>query len=278
MEFFENNFDIKTIKSFGEEWTKFNQSKMSLSESQKAFDEYFSIFPWHILPNESVGFDMGCGSGRWAKFVAPKVHQLHCIDPSIAIGIAKENLINFNNIIFHQSTLENSGIPQESMDFGYSLGVLHHIPNTLSGIQSCTKLLKKGAPLLLYLYYAFENRPIWFRTLWKLSDLARRVIHYLPFRLKQVVTDTIAIFIYFPFARISKILEKIGFDVSKIPLSYYRNHTFYTLRTDSLDRFGTPLENRFTRDQIKDMMEKSGLTNIRFFDYQPYWCALGIKL
>jgi SAM-dependent methyltransferase len=278
MEFFENNFDIKTIKSFGEELTNFNQSKMSLSESQKAFDEYFSIFPWHILPNESVGFDMGCGSGRWVKFVAPKVHQLHCIYPSIAIDIAKENLINFNNIIFHQSTLENSGIPQDSMDFGYSLGVLHHIPNTLSGIQSCTKLLKKGATLLLYLYYAFENRPIWFRTLWKLSDIARRVIHYLPFRLKQVVTDIIAIFIYFPFARISKILEKIGFDVSKIPLSYYRNHTFYTLRTDSLDRFGTPLENRFTRDQIKDMMEKFGLTNIRFFDYQPYWCALGIKL
>jgi SAM-dependent methyltransferase len=277
MEFSENNFDIKTIKSFGKEWTKFNQTKMSLLESQKAFDEYFSIFPWHILPNESVGFDMGCGSGRWAKFVAPKVHQLHCIDPSIAIDIAKENLINFNNIIFHQSTLENSGIPQDSMDFGYSLGVLHHIPNTLSGIQSCSKLLKKGAPLLLYLYYAFENRPIWFRTLWKLSDFARRVIHHLPFRLKQVVTDIIAIFIYFPFARISKFLEKLGFDVSKIPLSYYRNHTFYTLRTDSLDRFGTPLENRFTRVQIKDMMEKSGLTNIRFFDYQPYWCALGIK-
>lgn len=29
-----------------------------------------------------IGFDLGCGSGRWAFFVAPKVAKLHCIDRS----------------------------------------------------------------------------------------------------------------------------------------------------------------------------------------------------
>jgi Leucine-rich repeat (LRR) protein len=37
---------------------------------------------------------MGCGSGRWAKFVAPKVGLLNCIDPSIAIKLHKKNLKN----------------------------------------------------------------------------------------------------------------------------------------------------------------------------------------
>ncbi len=35
---------------------------------------------------------MGCGSGRWARWVAPKVGRLHCIDPSIAIDVARKNL------------------------------------------------------------------------------------------------------------------------------------------------------------------------------------------
>ena len=43
------------------------------------------------MPKKAEGFDMGCGTGRWAKFVAPKVGKLHCIDPSNAIVVAKKN-------------------------------------------------------------------------------------------------------------------------------------------------------------------------------------------
>ena len=52
------------------------------------FENYFSIFPWDTLPPNSVGFDLGCGSGRWARRVAPRVGTLHLIDPSEAIGVA----------------------------------------------------------------------------------------------------------------------------------------------------------------------------------------------
>ena len=86
------NLDKKTVKSFGDEWVHFDQSKMSNDEAYKIFKSYFSIFPFDELSENAEGFDMGCGSGRWAKFVAPKVGLLHCIDPSIAISVAKKNL------------------------------------------------------------------------------------------------------------------------------------------------------------------------------------------
>ena len=35
---------------------------------------------------------MGC-SGRWAQFVADKVHILNCIDPSEKVQCCKEKLI-----------------------------------------------------------------------------------------------------------------------------------------------------------------------------------------
>jgi len=76
-------------------------------------------------------------------------------------------------------------LPPNSQAFGYSLGVLHHVPNTAAAIRSCAELLKPGAPLLLYLYYAFDNRPRWFRWLWRSSNAARLLIRRLPPRPKQ---------------------------------------------------------------------------------------------
>ena len=57
----------------------------------------------------------------------------------------------------------------------------------------------------------------------------------------------------------------------------YRERSFYTMRTDSRDRFGTPLEKRFRAEQIEKMMASAGLTEIRFSESPPYWCAVGIK-
>lgn len=49
------------------------------------------------------------------------------------------------------------------------------------------------------------------------------------------------------------------------------------LRNDALDRFGTPLEQRFSRNQIEEMMLKCGLEEIRFSEKAPYWHAIGVK-
>ena len=50
------------------------------------------------------------------------------------------------------------------------------------------------------------------------------------------------------------------------------------MRTDSRDRFGTPLELRFTRVQIERMLLDAGLRDIVFSDGEPYWCAVGFRV
>lgn len=83
--------------------------------------------------------------------------------------------------------------------------------------------------------------------------------------------------VYWPLARLSKLGEKVGCDVSNWPLSFYRHKSFYVLRNDALDRFGTRLEKRFTKAQIFDLMRISGLRDIRFSEAPPYWVAIGWK-
>jgi 2-polyprenyl-3-methyl-5-hydroxy-6-metoxy-1,4-benzoquinol methylase len=175
-----SNKDEKVIREFGEEWTKFDYSSIDNEKLNEEFEQWFNIFPWDKLPKDAVGFDMGCGTGRWAQFVAPKVKTLNCLEPSDAINVAKKNLVNNKNVTFRKETTENCSLNPGSQDFGYCLGVLHHIPNTQQALNDCTKLLKSGAPILLYLYYNFENKPVWFRVLWKVSDYVRKFICVSP--------------------------------------------------------------------------------------------------
>ena len=272
------NLDIDTVKSFGDEWARFDQTQLSEAEAQKIFDEYFSVFPWDSLPKNATGFDMGCGSGRWAKLMATRVGHLHCIDPSSALDVARKALAESPNASFLQASVDDKPLPDGSQDFGYSLGVLHHVPDTAGAIAACTALLKPGAPFLVYLYYAFDNRSSAFKLLWLISDMMRRFICRMPSAVKHVFTDALAALVYFPLARLSLMAERVGLGVSSFPLSHYRHHSFYTMRTDSRDRFGTPLEQRFTRKEICGMLQAAGLKDVRFSDHAPFWCAVGIKI
>lgn len=272
------NLDVKTVTDFGAEWTRFDQTGMSDTESSEQFERYFSEFPWESLPPNAVGFDAGCGSGRWAKLAALKAGKLFCVDASeAALEVARQNLAGYKNVEFVNTSVGELPFEDESMDFGYSLGVLHHIPDTAEGVKSCVRKLKPNAPFLVYLYYAFDNRPRWFRAIWKISDFFRNIICSLPFAIKKFVTDLIAVFVYLPLGRLAGVFEKLGFNVESFPLSVYRVHSFYTMRTDALDRFGTSLEQRFTRAQIREMMQDAGLADVKFRAGFPYWCAVGIK-
>ena len=272
-----NNLDKDTVKSFSDQWLRYDQSGMSTREATKLFKNYFSIFPWDKLPKSAEGFDMGCGTGRWAKFVAPKVKTLHCIDPSEAITVAKKKLKKFKNIKYHQRSLDSSGIKNKSQDFGYLLGVIHYVPNAKAAIKSCAKLLKPGAPILFYIYYSLDNRPLWFKYLWNLSNLFRILISRLPKFFNFLLCDIIALFVYLPLAKISFIFEKLGLNFKNFPLNFYRNSSFYVMRTDCRDRFGSPLEKRYSREEIYKMMKQAGLEKIKFKETVPFWTVIGHK-
>jgi ubiquinone/menaquinone biosynthesis C-methylase UbiE len=273
-----SNVDRRVVDSFGQEWKKFNHAKTQERELRSVFECYFSIFRWEIMSKDAVGFDLGCGSGRWAYFVAPRVALLHCIDPSAdALEVAKDKLQAFANCKFHLAAADSNPLPDGSADFAYALGVLHHVPDPQKGISDCVRKLKIGAPFLLYLYYAFDNRPIWFRFVWRLSDVMRLLICRMPFSVRLAICDLIAAFVYWPIGRIAKVCDRLHLPIAQFPLTAYRNRSFVFMRNDSFDRFGTRLEKRFTKGQITGMMKAAGLERIEFSDSEPFWCAIGYK-
>ena len=272
------NLDAPTVAGFGDEWTRFDQSRLSPAEREALFQQYFHLVDWAALPSDTQAFDVGCGSGRWALCVAPRVGTLHVVDASAAaLSVARRTLRDQRNCVFHEASIDAMPIPAGSMDFGYSLGVLHCIPDPAAGVRACVERLKPGAPFLVYLYYALNNKPWWFRTLWRASDGLRRVVSRLPHGMRFVVSQIVAVVVYWPLARLAAVAERLGVNVQSFPLAFYRERSFYTMRTDALDRFGTRLERRFTRDEVHQLLTDAGLEAVRFSQKAPFWCAIGVR-
>ena len=273
-----NNRDNKLINDFGKEWHKFNQNNFSIDKNRIIFEKYFSIFPWNKINKNSIGMDVGSGSGRWAYFVAHKVKKIYLIEPSMqALEVSKKNLSKYSNVEYYNYGANEIPVPDASMDFCYSLGVLHHIPDMSEALKAINTKLKLGAPLLIYIYYAFDNKPFWFRIIWKITDFLRKLISKLPFFLKSLICDFIALVIYYPISRFSKLLLKLNLNVKNVPLSFYADQSFYVLRNDALDRFGTKLEQRLSKNQIRNLLINNGFSDINFSNSEPYWCAISYK-
>lgn len=272
----DTNIDWKTVESFGEEWSKFNF--FSEQEIKQAGDEYFDIIDSSILTKDTVVLDVGCGSGRWTKYLENKVKFVEAIDPSDAV-ISAVQLLDSTQTRVTQASVDNIPFEDNSFDLVFSLGVLHHIPDTKRALKKCVEKVKIRGYFMVYLYYSLDNRGLFYKMLFKLSNSFRWVISKLPSVLKKIVCDVISIIIYAPFAFLARSFLFFGLNkiAKKLPLYNYHDKPFKLLRNDSLDRFGTPLEQRFSKSEIKKMMEDSGLINIKFSQKEPFWHAVGQK-
>jgi 2-polyprenyl-3-methyl-5-hydroxy-6-metoxy-1,4-benzoquinol methylase len=272
------NIDPNVVFSFGEEWEKF--FNFTNEEINIVGNEYFGFIDNVILNKNLIALDIGCGTGRWTKYLASKVKFVEAIDPSKAILYADKLLSDVHNVRLSMASTDNIPFEDETFDFVMSVGVLHHIPDTRKAMFDCVKKVKKGGYFYVYLYYKLDNRGLGFKFIFHISDAIRRIVSSLPNNLKKIVADFIAYFVYVPLVYLGKFIKSLGFLrlSKKMPLSAYQNKSIFIIRNDALDRFGTSLEQRFTKNEIISMMESCGLTNIIIPDGPIYWCAIGKKL
>lgn len=273
-----NNIDKQVVDSFGEEWEKFESFRDE--DLENISNMYFDILDERHLNQDTYAMDMGCGTGRWTKIIAKRAGFVEAVDPSSAIFVADRLLADTPNVRLTQASVDTLPFADNSFDFVMSIGVLHHIPDTQKAMQDCVKKVKKGGYFYTYLYYSLDNRGPLFKALFWLSNLLRRVVSSMPSGLKKFSCDVLAVVIYMPFVLFGRFLKAIGLRklAKKIPLSIYQDQPFYIIRNDSLDRFGTTLEQRFSKKQVEQMMIHSGLADIVVSPGMPYWHAVGRKV
>ena len=272
----DQNLDQQVIDSFGHEWSAFDYAE---GETDDALDSQFLAYCTPIdltqfNSKSSVAADFGAGSGRWASRLLPHFSLVYALEPSDGANrVLKKKFSKEPRMTILQETVGANSIPAGSLDLAMSLGVLHHIPDTGLAIKDVAGKIKGGGVFLCYLYYKLENKPLYYRGLFWTSNSLRWVISRLPYALRKLVAQVIAALIYLPLARTAKLLSSTGKNVSNFPLHHYANMPFVMLQNDALDRFGTRLEQRFSKKEITAMLDNAGfdLSTLKFSDVEPFW-------
>jgi len=272
----DENLDQEVINSFGHEWAAFDYSE---AQTNEALDAQFLAYCEpidlsHFNPETSLAADFGAGSGRWTSRLLPYFSQVYALEPSDGANkVLSKKFMAESRVKILQETVGMNSIPSSSLDLAMSLGVLHHIPDTGLAIKDVASKIKPGGFFLCYLYYKLDNKPIFYRGLFWASNSIRWVISRLPYVTRRMIARIIAMVVYLPLARTSKLLAKKGLNVSNIPLHHYADMPFVMLQNDALDRFGTRLEQRFSKKEITEMLGNAGfdLSTLRFSDVEPFW-------
>jgi SAM-dependent methyltransferase len=250
--------------TFGEEWQRFPSI---LPEHEQEFALYFDLVDLQSLGGARV-CDLGCGIGRWSLPLAGKCRELVLVDFSEAIFVARRNLGNAGNALFFMGDLQRLPFRDGFADFLFSLGVLHHLPTP--ALDEVRALARLAPTLLIFLYYALDNRPrAWRFALGVVTSLRLAAARVRNPRARSLITWVALVLLYLPLIGLGMILRPTGL-ARHVPLyEFYHDKSLPRIRQDVYDRFFTRIEQRYRRDEILALRDV--FREVVVSERLPYW-------
>jgi len=251
--------------TFGQEWKTYNEI---LPQHHDEFKLYFDLIDLTTLSSKRIG-DLGCGIGRWSYFLKDIAKEMVLVDFSESIFEARKNLSGSDNMIFIMADVLDLPFPDDTFDFIFCLGVLHHIPEP--ALESVRKLSRLAPEFLVYLYYSLDTRGALYKLIFYFVDLIRRLISNInSSNARLILTEVLMWLLYIPTIFIGKIMSKLGADATKVPFySIYGHMNLDRIRQDVYDRFFTRIEQRVSKKEIYEL--SNTFSEIIVSDGLPYW-------
>ena len=118
-----------------------------------------------LLPERPRVLDIGCGNGRFARFLVERLGRTfdYCgVDESpLALAEARKRLPARENLVFVEADFHEAPLPQGEFDLIVLFGVLHHVPGRENRLGLLTRLSALLAPggLLAFSLWRFDRHP-----------------------------------------------------------------------------------------------------------------------
>ena len=263
-----------TARAFGEQWK-------ILSGLSGVFRAEFQSYLDPLSVSELTGLtvlDAGCGSGKFAfAAVEAGAKTVIAVDLSDAVDVAYANLRGLPGAHVVQASIYQLPLRPGHVDFAYSIGVLHHLPDPHKGFQQIVPLLRPGGRILMWLY-ALEGNEAFVRWL---DPLRSRVLSRLPSWVNRVIATALAAPLwcvirlgYLPLARWGH--------ASRLPYApyflYFSRLGFSTFWGTVYDKLVPPISFYLTREEISGWILEEGLTMIHLrHRNRNSWSCLALK-
>jgi SAM-dependent methyltransferase len=147
-------------ESFGIQWNRFSKAQLdSANGTHRSRDTFVEKTGWSLeqLRGRRV-LDAGCGMGRFAEVCADAGAEVHGVDLSRAVDAAAGNLGHRPNVSLYQADIMRLPFAEGTFDYVYSIGVLHHTPNTRRAFESLVPLVKPGGEIAIWVYSVSTRR------------------------------------------------------------------------------------------------------------------------
>jgi SAM-dependent methyltransferase len=178
-------------ESFGDEWHRFRTVQLDSANGTTESADGFAL-KTGLEPGDVRGrlvLDAGVGAGRYAEVLARWGAEVVGVDLTRAVDAAAENLRALPTAHLVQADIFALPFRDETFDIAYSIGVLHHTPDTAAAFRHVAATVKKGGQLAVYVYQAAGLARY-------VSDPLRAITRRLP-RPAIYYLSTIAIPLYF---------------------------------------------------------------------------------
>ena len=227
------------------------------------FNAMQEVVPEPIVRGK-IGIEVGSGCGYDTYIMAKANPAVKLISIDISDGIYNTARLvrGLGNVMAIKCSALNIAVKGSSLDFAYSFGVLHHTQDPKRGVLEIARVLKKGAPVFLYLYEDHSENAIK-HALLKIVTAVRRLTTRIPKKVLYVFSWILSPFVFIFFTLPAKLMN--NFKATKhiaeaMPFNFGTG--LFSLRGDLYDRFGAPIEYRFSRKDISAMLTECGFSNI----------------
>ena len=248
----------RTADSFAYEWQRFGGLR---DQWRRNFLDYMQPHAPESFAGQLV-LDVGTGSGRHAFHAAELGAQVVAVDLGRSIDVARRNLPA--SVLTVQADVEQLPLSPGSFDFVMSIGVLHHLPDPRRALTRLVALARPGGRVHIYLYWVPARA--WQARVLRGVAVTRVVTVRLPHRLLHILcvplAASLAIACVWPYRVLRRIPAARGV-AAAFPLKTYADYPFGVLVNDQFDRFSAPLERRFERAEVREMLVAAGLSDIR---------------
>jgi SAM-dependent methyltransferase len=238
------------VDTFSFEWNRFHDVQIDIlnatDESEKSLRGKTGWSPADLAGKRVL--DVGVGAGRFAEVVSRWGGEVVGVDLSFAVDAAYGNVGKRENVHIVQADLFRLPFPEGTFDAMYSLGVLHHTPDTKKAFDAVVPYLKPGGEFAVFLYgmgpYAY------------FSDIWRKMTTKVPHRLVYYLS-ALAIPCYY----LGKLpLVGLGFRFL-LPMSQHPTPRWRWL--DTFDWYSPKYQHKHTWPEIYRWYEENGFTEVK---------------
>jgi SAM-dependent methyltransferase len=258
----------RTIKDFGEQWIRYSDNE-GYYGSLELFSDILSPFlKPEDLRNSRVA-EIGSGAGRIVNMLLESgVQHVVAVEPSDAFTVLVRNIRNSERVTCLKTTGEQ--LPAHGdLDYIFSIGVLHHIPNPKPVVEAAFRALRKGGQFLVWLY-GKEGNESYLRFIKRLRIITTHLPHF--------VLAGLVWLIYHPLNLYILLCHRFPLPLRGYLLSVFEKMSPEKRRLIIYDQLNPAYAKYYTRQEATKLLEEGGFVDVRIHHRHGYsWTVIGTK-